>query len=107
MGARLLPLPAGQRAEQLLTALALTNRYRKRLPHRLWRRLHYLNFAVWLLALVHGVTAGTDTFAPWALALYAGSVWLIVALFVNRLTRETPKEQRPVTVAGEAGRQHA
>jgi predicted ferric reductase len=64
-------------AAELMVALALTNRLRGRLSYGVWRRAHYLNFAVWALALVHGLTAGTDTRTPWALTLYlvaAGSV---------------------------------
>ena len=73
-------------AAELLAALAVTNHYRKRLPHGLWRRLHMLNFAVWGLALVHGLTAGTDAFTTWALVLYAGSAWLVLALLVHRIS---------------------
>ena len=62
-------------AAELLAALAVTNHYRKRLPNGLWRRLHMLNLAVWALALVHGLTAGTDASTTWALVLYAGSAW--------------------------------
>jgi predicted ferric reductase len=61
----------GVLAAELLVALAITNHYRTRLSYRLWRRAHYLSFAVWLLALVHGVTAGTDSDTAWALLLYA------------------------------------
>ena len=39
---------------ELLAALAVANRYRKRLPYSFWRHAHYLEFAVWALALVHG-----------------------------------------------------
>lgn len=71
---------------ELLAALAVTNHYRKRLRHDLWRRLHMLNFAVWGLALLHGLTAGTDASTVWALLLYAGSAWLVVALLVHRIS---------------------
>jgi DMSO/TMAO reductase YedYZ heme-binding membrane subunit len=83
---RPLAVALGVVAAELLAALALTNHYRKRLPHRLWRRLHMLNFAVWGLALVHGLTAGTDAFTTWALVLYAGSAWLVLALLVHRIS---------------------
>ena len=33
-------------AAELLLALAITNRYRDRLPYTFWRRAHYLNLAV-------------------------------------------------------------
>jgi predicted ferric reductase len=62
---------------ELLAALAVVNRYRKRLPYRFWRRAHYLNFAVWALALAHGIASGTDSGTPWGVLLYgvaAGSV---------------------------------
>jgi sulfoxide reductase heme-binding subunit YedZ len=68
---RALATALGILAAELLAALALTNHYRTRLSFRFWRRAHYLNFAVWLLALVHGVTAGTDSDTAWALLLYA------------------------------------
>lgn len=58
---RPLPTALGVVAVELLAALAVANHYRKRLPHRFWRRTHYLEFAVWALALVHGITSGTDS----------------------------------------------
>jgi len=69
---------------ELLAALALTNRYRKTLSYRFWRRAHYLNFAVWLLALVHGIAAGTDRGTTWALALYIGSASVVTGLTASR-----------------------
>jgi methionine sulfoxide reductase heme-binding subunit len=57
-------------AAELLLALAVTNHYRDRLTHRFWRRAHYLNFAVWGLATVHGIASGTDRSAAWLLAVY-------------------------------------
>ena len=57
-------------AAELLLALAVTNHDRRRLPYRFWRRAHYLNFAVWSLALAHGIAAGTDAGTLWAGFLY-------------------------------------
>ena len=71
-------------AAELLVALALTNRYRKALSHRFWRRAHYLNFAVWLLALVHGIAAGSDRATVWMLALYIGTASVIAGLTAGR-----------------------
>jgi predicted ferric reductase len=88
---RPLPVALGIVAAELLAALALTNRYRKRLPHSIWRRAHYFNFAVWALALVHGLTAGTDATSLWALLLYAGSAWLVLALLLYRVGLRRPE----------------
>jgi methionine sulfoxide reductase heme-binding subunit len=76
---RPLAVSFGVVAAELLAALAVTNHFRTRLTYRFWRRAHYLNFAVWLLALVHGLTAGTDAGTTWALVLYAASAWLVLA----------------------------
>jgi sulfoxide reductase heme-binding subunit YedZ len=83
---RPLAVALGVVAAELLAALAVTNHYRKHLSHNLWRRLHMLNFAVWGLALVHGLTAGTDASTTWALLLYAGSAWLVLALLIHRIS---------------------
>jgi predicted ferric reductase len=73
-------------AAELLAALAVTNRYRKSLSHAFWRRAHYLNFAVWVLALVHGIAAGTDRGTIWALALYIGTASVVAGLTAGRFT---------------------
>jgi methionine sulfoxide reductase heme-binding subunit len=91
---RPLAVALGVVAAELLAALAVTNHYRKRLPRGFWRRAHMLNFGVWALALVHGLTAGTDATTTWALVLYAGSAWAVVALLVNRLTVERAQPAR-------------
>ena len=75
---------AGIVGAELLAAIAITNQLKDRLPHSLWRRTHYLNFAVWALSLVHGVTAGTDTHAGWAQLLYLASATSVVAAIAWR-----------------------
>ena len=82
---RPLAVAAGVISAELLVALALTNRYRKALSHRFWRRAHYLNFGVWLLALLHGITAGTDTGSTWATAMYLTAAGLVGGLTASRI----------------------
>lgn len=72
-------------AAMLLLALAVTNRYRGRLSYRFWRRAHYLNFAVWVSALVHGLLAGSDTGSEWATAFYVGAAGAVGGLLAWRL----------------------
>lgn len=72
---------------ELLLALAVTNHYRRRLPYRVWRRAHYLNFAVWSVATMHGVGSGTDRSAPWAVGMYAIAAGLVCAAIAWRVTR--------------------
>jgi len=84
-------------AAELLGALAIANHFRTQLSYRFWRRTHYLNFAVWSLALVHGLTAGTDARTTWALVLYAGSAWLVLALLLHRVSLRWPEPARRAT----------
>jgi hypothetical protein len=47
--------------------------------------IHYTTFAVYAMALVHGIGAGTDTSVTWALGMYAITAGVIVALVAQRL----------------------
>jgi sulfoxide reductase heme-binding subunit YedZ len=87
----------GIAAAELLVALALTNRYRRRLPYRVWRRAHYLNFAVWTAATLHGLGSGTDRAAPWLLLLYSASAATVCGLVLWRTVRP-----RAIVLAGGA-----
>jgi predicted ferric reductase len=64
----------GVLAAELMAAVGITNLFRSRLPHKLWRRAHYLTLAVWGLATVHGFLAGTDRFDPWFAGIAAATV---------------------------------
>jgi sulfoxide reductase heme-binding subunit YedZ len=75
-------------AAELLLALAVTNHYRARLPYLFWRRAHYLNFAVWAAATLHGLGSGTDRSAPWLLAIYAVAVSGVTLAIAWRVTKK-------------------
>jgi sulfoxide reductase heme-binding subunit YedZ len=75
-------------ATELLAALALANRLRRSISYSFWRRAHYMNFAVWALALAHGITAGADRDTAWGLAIFAlcaGAVGGVTAWRVLRV----------------------
>lgn len=74
----------GIAAAELLLALAVTNHYRKRMPYRFWRLAHYLNFAVWTLASVHGVMSGTDRGVWWLALIYGVCIAPVVMLLFWR-----------------------
>jgi sulfoxide reductase heme-binding subunit YedZ len=74
----------GIAAAEILLALAITNHYRRRLPYGFWRKAHYLNFAVWTFASLHGLMAGTDRGAAWLAILYGVCVATVVMLLLWR-----------------------
>ena len=55
-----------------------------RIARRRASRANYLNFAVWSLALTHGITSGTDSGTPWAVMLYAVAAGSVAGLVVWR-----------------------
>ncbi len=87
----------GTVAAELLLALAVANHYRKRISHRLWRRFHYLNFAVWLAATAHGLGAGTDRASVWFLWMYFIAIGAVAGFTVRRVLRTAAPRVRPDT----------
>jgi predicted ferric reductase len=61
--------------------LTLSFYVKKQIGQRGWRLLHYASFGVFVLALVHGIKAGTDTGEAWAQVVYLSS-GLVVAFFL-------------------------
>jgi DNA-binding winged helix-turn-helix (wHTH) protein/DMSO/TMAO reductase YedYZ heme-binding membrane subunit len=88
MGASYRPMWVGLlgKAALYLMVLVWASFYlRKRLGGRWWRRIHYLSFAVFVLALLHGVFAGTDSAAGWVEVLYGLSGASLVMLAIYRI----------------------
>jgi methionine sulfoxide reductase heme-binding subunit len=84
----------GATAAELMAAVGLSNLLRRHLPHRLWRRVHYLTIGVWLLASVHGVLAGSDRSETWFAALVAGTVATVLVAFAVRFAPPPASRQR-------------
>ena len=64
-------LGLGALALDLLIALVVTSLVRARLGLRAWRAVHWVAYACWPVALLHGLGTGTDASAPWLQALAA------------------------------------
>lgn len=58
-------LGLGVVAAELVMALAITSALRSRITYRVWRALHWIAYACWPLALLHGVGTGSDVRAGW------------------------------------------
>jgi predicted ferric reductase len=62
-------LSLGAVALDLLIAVIVTSLVRDRLGYRAWRRVHWLVYACWPVAVVHGLGIGTDRSATWVIGL--------------------------------------
>jgi DMSO/TMAO reductase YedYZ heme-binding membrane subunit len=74
----------GTLAFDLLLAIAITSLVRRRLGYRTWRAIHWLAYASWPVAVLHGLGTGSDVKQWWMLAL---TVACIVAVLVAVWTR--------------------
>lgn len=75
----------GTAATWLAVAVLASTAWAHRMPYGRWRRLHYLAFPAWVLALAHGITAGTDSGSALAVWIYAVTAASTAAIFAVRL----------------------
>ena len=59
----------GALAVELVAALVVTSLLRRHLSRRVWRDVHWLAYAAWPLALVHGIGMGSDRATAWMVAV--------------------------------------
>jgi predicted ferric reductase len=69
-----------------LTAFIIATFYlRPLVPYGAWRFLHGGTFLAFLLALAHGIGAGSDTDMAWTQYIYAASGFVVLALIARRV----------------------
>lgn len=83
-------LGLGAVAFDLLIALVITSLLRRRLGYGAWRTTHWLAYASWPVALVHGLGTGTDAKTHWMLLLTASCVAVVLAAVAVRISDGWP-----------------
>jgi sulfoxide reductase heme-binding subunit YedZ len=66
---RTLWLGLGAIAFELLIAIVATSLVRRHIGARVWRAIHWLAYASWPVAVLHGIGTGTDNTALWMLVI--------------------------------------
>ena len=93
----------GTVALDLLLAVVVTSLLRRRTGLRTWRVVHWASYALWPVAVAHGLGNGTDAFTTWFLAVTAVCVLSVAAALVwrtrsgfveHRAHRVEPRERR-------------
>jgi methionine sulfoxide reductase heme-binding subunit len=80
-------LGLGVVAIYLLLAIAATSLLRPLVGPRIWRAVHWLGYAMWPLAVVHGFGTGTDSWFRWMVAIEAACIGSVAAATAWRLSR--------------------
>jgi sulfoxide reductase heme-binding subunit YedZ len=78
-------LGLGAVAVDLLIAVMVTSLLRNRLGFRAWRGLHWLAYACWPVALIHGLGTGTDRRTLWVFVAALSCVAAVAAAATWRL----------------------
>lgn len=77
----------GTLAFDLLLALIVTSLLRARIGYRVWRGVHWLAYASWPFALIHGLASGSDARFSWLRIVATLCVLAVGAAVAVRLMR--------------------
>ena len=78
-------LALGSGALYLSAVLILSSYFKRAIGHRTWRVIHYGGFLGWAAAMLHGLTAGSDTTVVWVQYVYLASFGAVLLLTVFRV----------------------
>jgi len=92
-------LGLGVVAMEIMVALIATSLLRERIGLRLWRVIHWAAYLSWPLAIVHGLGTGSDSRAPWMIAVVASCVEAVILSLYQRL-RYGPMQTLPIRAGG-------
>ena len=95
------PVPAalGTLGFYLAALLVLSTYMQRHIGYKAWRALHYGGFLAWCFALVHGLTAGSDTGLVAVQWLYWISAGAVLFATVYRVLMPSPVKQRAPALA--------
>lgn len=78
----------------LLIAVTITSMLRQRVGYAGWRAIHWLTYASWPIALMHGLGTGSDVTSTWLLALSIGCMAIVLAAVLVRVISGWPQNLR-------------
>jgi predicted ferric reductase len=97
-------LGLGALSFDLMLAVIITSLLRRRMGHSTWRAVHWLSYASWPIALLHGLGTGSDVKSTWLLAISIGCLVAAVAAVLVRISLGWPDRlaQRGAALGGAA-----
>jgi sulfoxide reductase heme-binding subunit YedZ len=78
----------------LLLAVTITSMLRQRMGYSSWRAIHWLTYASWPIALLHGLGTGSDVKSTWLLGLSVASLLAVLAAVLVRVASGWPENLR-------------
>jgi predicted ferric reductase len=97
-------LGLGALSFDLLVAVTITSMMRRRVGYASWRAVHWLTYASWPIALLHGFGTGSDVKSSWLLLLSIACLLVVLGAVLARVVAGWPGNLRARGVAlGGAG----
>ncbi len=87
-------LGLGALAFDLLLAVTITSLMRRRFGYGTWRAIHWLTYASWPIALLHGFGTGSDVKSTWLLLLSIACLVVVLAAVLLRVLAGWPQNTR-------------
>lgn len=82
-------------AAEVMALVVVSFSARRLTGQKVWRLLHWSTYAIFGLATVHGLLAGSDSAQPWARSLYLGAFGAVAFATAWRASyRPTPRRVR-------------
>ncbi len=78
----------------LILAVIATSLLRQRMGYGSWRAIHWLTYASWPIALLHGLGTGSDVKFTWLLALSILCLAIVIAAVLARVVGGWPENPR-------------
>ncbi len=86
----------GQIGFYVWSAVALTFYVRRKIGPKVWRVIHMASFFAFMIAIIHGIGAGTDVSAPWAQNIYWTLGGSFLFLTAYRIVADMIPEKRAI-----------
>ena len=83
-------LGLGALSFDLILAVIVTSILRRQIGHSTWRAVHWLTYAGWPIALLHGLGTGSDVKSTWMLAISIGCLILVIGAVLVRVAAGWP-----------------
>ena len=90
-----LPVALGVLATWLLVIVQATSMAMRRLPRRIWRRIHLASYAAFFLTSLHGTLAGTDSSALLYQVTSLGALGAVIFSTLFRIITRRTRVVRP------------
>jgi sulfoxide reductase heme-binding subunit YedZ len=85
-------LGLGALSFDLMLAVIITSLLRRRMGHATWRAVHWLAYASWPIALLHGFGTGSDVKSTWMLAISISCLVAAIAAVLVRIAAGWPDQ---------------